>query len=168
MKDVLYEIISDIGIKLNNILSSCTGVVSFLTMWVMALLATILGFYKEVIIVTFFCIFIDLIWGVAKSIKMGGYATSYLLKNTILKMGAYFSVMILLIAMEHLLHMESQVFTVTFTIVILITELISVLGNIAIVKPSLIFVKLLRRLVIGEVARKLNITEEEAKKLLEI
>lgn len=168
MKDVLCEIVLSIGAKLNDIWSSCTGVVSFLSMWLMALLATVFGFYKEVIIITFFCIFIDLIWGVAKSVKMGGYATSYLLKNTIIKIGAYFSVMMLLISAEHLLHIDSQVFTITFTIVILVTELISILGNIAIVKPSLIFVKILRRLVTGEVARKLNITDEEAKKLLEI
>mgnify|MGYP003583121684 CR=1 FL=1 len=57
-------------------------------------------------------------------------------------------------------------FTITFTIVILVTELISILGNIAIVKPSLIFVKVLRILIVGEVARKLKISEKEAMRLL--
>ena len=60
MKDVLCEIVLSVGAKLNDVWSSCTGVVSFLSMWLMALLATVFGFYKEVIIITFFCIFIDL------------------------------------------------------------------------------------------------------------
>ena len=74
--------------------------------------------------------------------------------------------MLILICIEHLLHIESKVFVITFTVIIAATELISILGNIAIVKPSLIFVKLVRRMVIGEVARKLHISEKEAKKLL--
>lgn len=166
MKERLCEIMTNTFEKLGDLLNSCAGVVSLLFMWVLALLAMVLGLYKEVIIVTFFCIAVDMIWGIAKSVKVGKFATSFLLKNTILKIGAYFSIMLILICIEHILHIESKVFVITFTVIIAATELISILGNIAIVKPSLIFVKLVRRMVIGEVARKLHISEKEAKKLL--
>lgn len=163
MKDVFSEIASSVGSKLADIMSSCYGIIYFLIMWLSAL---VIGCYSEVVIITFFCIFTDTIWGIAKSIKTGKYATSALLKNTIIKMGAYFSILLLLISAEHLMHIESQIFTVTFTVIVLTTELISVLGNIAIVKPSLISVKVLRILIVGEVARKLKISEKEAMRLL--
>lgn len=164
MEEHLCKIINNLWDKLGDILSSLEGVVYLLFIWISALTAMIFGLYNEVIITTFFCIFVDLVWGVARSIKVGNYATSFLLKNTILKIGAYFSIMFVLIGIEHLLCIESGVFVISFTVIIAATELISILGNIAIVKPSLICVKLVRRMVIGEVARKLKISDKEAQK----
>lgn len=130
--------------------------------------------YKAAIAVTFTAILFDAIWGIAAARKQHKFILSELAKETIKKIGAYGTAIVMIILIENLAFGSHQIHNnhpanTRYLVDIVATcitavEFWSICGNILIIYPNAIFFRLLKMPLIGEIARKLKISEEEVKK----
>lgn len=133
--------------------------------------------YKIAIMVVLVSTVFDMIWGIAAAKVQGKYTRSELMRATHLKISGYATVMIMVIILENLV-MGGHVVGITeatderwavdlVAAIIGATELWSICGNILIVAPNSVFFKLIRNSLVGEIARKLNRSEDEVKDIFD-
>lgn len=112
-------------------------------------------------------VLVDCIWGVATAKKVGRFIVSKLIMRSALKIAAYVSIYGLVALIEKGFTDESFIISSSIVAAILIiSELWSVLGHIAIAYPDFVVVRLLKRYLRGEIAKKLGIPEEEVDDIL--
>ena len=133
--------------------------------------------YKVAILVVFVAVFLDMIWGIAAARAQKKYARSELMRDTITKVGGYGAAILMTAMLENLLigshtigiddgaNTRWAVDVVAF--VISCTEFWSMSGNILIVRPNSVFFRIIRMSLVGEIARKLGMQEDEVKKVFE-
>ena len=148
--------------------------------WALTATITLLNFfagYKIALLVVLIAIILDMIWGIAAARKRGQFACSELARDTFSKISAYGTALVLTILIENLItgshtigNDDSTQMRWAVDIVagiITAVEAWSICGNILIVRPNLPFFRLIRNPLVGEIARKLNIPEDEVKEYLE-
>lgn len=133
--------------------------------------------YKVAIGVTLIAVLLDMVWGIAAAKVQGKYAKSELMRATATKISGYATVLIMTILLENLIMGGHSVGSIEITderwavdviaAIICSTELWSICGNILIVRPNTPFFKIIRLSLVGEIASKLNIKEEEVKEVFE-
>lgn len=148
--------------KLFAILSCPEGV---LTTFLSIVLSLIVGSANIVLLIVLFA-FVDLCWGVAVSIKRHKYCTSELLRDTAAKMLVYGTAIILFILLEFFIPGESMLTTKIVAGIICGIELWSVFGSMLIIFPHMVVLRLLRKALTGEIAKKLDCTPEEVELIL--
>ena len=122
-------------------------------------------------------IIFDGIWGVAAARKTGKFILSELGKDTLKKIGAYGTALVMVMLIENLAFGSHQIISdeganTRFIVDIVATliaavEFWSICGNILIIYPNAIFFRLLKPTLIGEIARKMKLSEEKAKEMFE-
>lgn len=133
--------------------------------------------YKVALGVVLAAIIFDGIWGVAAARKSGKFILSELGKDTLKKIGAYGTALVMVMLIENLAFGSHQIISNeganTRVIVDIVATLIaavefwSICGNILIIYPNAIFFRLLKPTLIGEIARKMKLSEEKAKEMFE-
>lgn len=133
--------------------------------------------YKVALSVVLAAIIFDGIWGVAAARKSGKFILSELGKDTLKKIGAYGTALVMVILIENLAFGSHQIISneganTRFIVDIVATliaavEFWSICGNILIIYPNAIFFRLLKPTLIGEIARKMKLSEEKAKEMFE-
>lgn len=123
------------------------------------------GGYKLAFVSVFICIAVDMILGIWSAIKRKKYARSELVRDTFSKIVIYTLALVMLIHMDQLIE-STAVFTNICAAIMCGTEFWSISANALIINPNLLFFKLMRPALIGEMARKLNITEDQVKDAL--
>lgn len=133
--------------------------------------------YKIALSVVLAAIIFDGIWGVAAARKTGKFILSELGKDTLKKIGAYGTALVMVILIENLAFGSHQIISdeganTRFIVDIVATliaavEFWSICGNILIIYPNAIFFRLLKPTLIGEIARKMKLSEEKAKEMFE-
>lgn len=104
----------------------------------------------------FFAIVLDMIWGIIASIKRGGFVLSYLGRETIIKLGAYMGVMLMVLNVERSLNQDWLPFTCMIGGLICACEFISISANVLIVKPDFPFFRIFTKYLQGEINSKLG------------
>ena len=135
--------------------------------WVVTLFTFILTFLlpvKDMFVLLFIIIAFDMLFGIWASILKKKSITSSKLRGTIIKTMIYLVVLSLAFAIENQLGW-SLICKVLFSIASSI-ELYSVIANLLIIKPDMVFLKLFSKLVKGEIANKAKVKEEEVDKIL--
>ena len=133
--------------------------------------------YKFALIVVLASVLLDMVWGIAAARKQGKFTLSELGRDTVCKIGAYGTALLMAILIENLL-MGSHVLAeesgtdVRWAVdiiasIIAAVEAWSICGNILIVRPNIVFFRLIRKPLVGEVARKLHISEDEVQEIFE-
>ena len=132
--------------------------------------------YKVALLVVFAAVFLDMVWGIAAARKQGRFTCSELARDTFSKIGAYGTALVMTILIENLIMgshaMGSEEGTYVRWAVDIVASIIaaveawSICGNI-LVRPNLPFFKLIRNPLVGEIARKLHISEDEVKEVFE-
>lgn len=169
----IYGVILTIAERFDSMLSTFWG---FIWAMCIAVFEFLVG-YKAAIVVVFVAVLLDMIWGIAAAISQGVYTRSELMRDTITKGSGYASAIILTILLENLI-MGSHTIGVEhgsevrwgvdiIAFIISCIETWSIFGNILIVNPKLYFFKFMRMSLVGEIARKLNRSEEEVKAVFE-
>lgn len=148
--------------KIEDILSHCEGVF----FWCVCTIGGFLTGYEGMFALLFGSILVDAFWGIGNAIHAHRFVLSDLLRATIAKILAYCSVFLVVIGIEKILHIESGICSAIIVGGITLTELWSICGHILIRYPNLLFFRLLKPALIGEIARKLNISEDEVKQTL--
>ena len=159
--------------RLGEMMSTFWG---FIAACAIALLNFLAG-YKVALVVVLMAIIFDMIWGVAAARKQGKFMRSELLRDTINKIGAYATALVMVILIENLAFGSHQITseegTNTRFIVDIVATIIaavefwSICGNILIVYPNAVFFRLIKKPLLGEIARKLKVSEEEVEETLE-
>ena len=155
MNKIILTFVSMIP-KIQELFQSVWGV--FLV--VIGYVANFFGGYVMAITSVVTCVVVDLIWGILSARKQHKYAQSELIKSTVSKLTAYGTALLVFIFVEKLIHFECFPTGVVAS-VICATELWSISGNILIVNPDIPFFNIIRPALKGEIARKLNIPEED-------
>ena len=111
-------------------------------------------------------IIVDMILGIWSAVKQGKYAKSELMRDTFSKVVVYGLALLVIIHME-MLTASTTLGTNICAAVMCAAEFWSIAGNALIINPNLGFFRLIRSSLVGEIARKLHITEEEVKDAFE-
>jgi len=160
----LLSIIASFFIKLGELLGTVSG-------WLLMICCIMVNFfvdYKLAFVGVVTCIFIDMAVGIWCALKQKKYAKSELMRDTISKLFIYCGALVMIIFMEKLIGFEKSTLTTDIcAAVICATELWSIAGNALIINPNLHFFKLIKFALVGEIARKLHITEDDVKETLE-
>lgn len=159
----LNEIYDHLLIKLRDLLHTLWG-------WFLVIFSFIVDFfagYKMAIAGIVIVVVLDAFWGIWSAIKQGKYARSELARDTISKIAAYGSAILITIMIENVVQWDSIFLTSFISALICATELWSISGNILIVNPNAVFFKLLRPVLKGEIARKLGIGEDKVDEALD-
>lgn len=107
----------------------------------------------------------DAVWGIAVSIKRGKFALSELARLTVAKFAVYGCAMLTFIGIDRII--DADITTTAIATVITLVEFWSSCGSMLILYPNLPALRLLKKALIGEIASKLHIPEEEVEKVLE-
>lgn len=159
--------------RFDEMISSLTG---FIMACAIVVVNCLVG-YKFALVVVLASVLLDMVWGIAAARKQGKFTLSELGRDTVCKIGAYGTALLMAILIENLLtgsHVlaEDAGGDVRWAVdiiasIIAAVEAWSICGNILIVRPNIVFFKLIRTPLIGEVARKLHISEDEVKEIFD-
>ena len=148
--------------KLSDILSHGEGV----AVWVASTIGALLSGYEGMIFLLLFVVVVDALWGIANAVKAGKFVLSDLMRNTVGKILSYFSVFLVIVGVEKVIGIDSGICSAVVVGVISLTEVWSISGHILIRFPNLLLFRLLKPALIGEIARKLHIEEQEVEQIL--
>lgn len=153
------NILQHIGSKITSIFTSLGG-------WCISIglaFVNYIGDEKLAFSGVAFAVLVDMIWGIAASVKRKRFILSYLLRETFVKVGIYASCLLLILTIERGLHDGWFVVTKTACAVAAACEVWSIFANILIVKPDCIFIRIFKRQLAGEMKKKLDIEWEEGR-----
>lgn len=137
-------------------LAACVFVVNFFSGYETAITAVVV------------CVALDTLWGVWAQVKRGHFILSELGRHGMLsKWALYASVIICFILIERMAGMTSQLTVIVVCSLICLVELWSMSGSALIVNPQMPFLRLFRRALTGEIARKMDATPAEVREFLE-
>ena len=159
--------------RLDNMFNTISGLLITMALGIFNFFAG----YKVALGVVLAAIIFDGIWGVAAARKTGKFILSELGKDTLKKIGAYGTALVMVILIENLAFGSHQIISdeganTRFIVDIVATliaavEFWSICGNILIIYPNAIFFRLLKPTLIGEIARKMKLSEEKAIEMFE-
>jgi hypothetical protein len=149
--------------KLQGILSTVWG---WLSLAVLFVIDCISG-HGMAVGIALIAIVMDAAWGISASIKQGKFAKSQLARDTIGKIAVYGCAILSFSCIDKLLGIHSGLTTNIICSLIVLVEFWSTLGSMLICFPKLPFLKILKFALIGEVANKLGIKEDEVRRSLE-
>lgn len=158
------EIIINIGYKLNEMFQTVYG-------WIAAAGIFIVNFfagYECSIHAVIVCVLLDTIWGIAAQIKRGHFALSEVGRHGLFsKFALYASAIVGFILIERMAGIDSQITVIAICSIICLIELWSMAGSALIVNPKMRFLRIFRQVLAGEVARKMQISVEDARSYLD-
>lgn len=157
------KLLTAIGIKLASMLKSFWGIMIIIGTWI----AEFIGGYELAIWSVLVTVILDLIWGVWASIVRGKFAKSELFRETITKITAYATALLVFILCEKNIPGDTFFIVSIIATIMCGTELWSMSANILIVAPKAVFFKLLKPALKSEIASKLHVSEEEVDKILD-
>lgn len=150
--------------KLLMILSSIYG-------WITGILLIILNaIVDQKIAITFVVVMVtlDLFWGIAAALKMHRFATSELMRDTLGKLAVYGTAILTFCFIDKMLGDSVTLTTAVICSIINLVELWSSMGNALIVFPNIPFLRLIRGALVGEIANKLHVSEDQVKEAFNI
>ena len=142
------------------------------TMWgwilaIMLFLAEFFGGYALALHSVLIFVLLDLGWGIAVAVKCKKYTLSESARNTVTKVVSYYSSILIIILLEKMIGVDAPWGVTLVSVIIGLTELWSISGNMLIINPNIPFLKIIRPALIGEIARKLGRSEDEIKEILD-
>lgn len=106
----------------------------------------------------------DAVWGIAVSLKQGRFTKSELARLTIDKLAVYGCVMVVFVGLDKVI--DSTMSASIIGAAIVLVELWSGMASMLILFPHIVFLRLLKKALTGEIASKLKIDEAEVEKEL--
>lgn len=140
--------------------------------WICAMmtyLLTLIGDGKELFCFVFVASVIDMLFGCVVSIYVKKrYFESGRLRDSIIKMLCYVSLIFIGLIIDKTLMLDNMWIMRGFTAIILVTEVWSILTNITILKPDFLVGKLLKKFMIGEISKKLDMDEDKVMEVFDV
>lgn len=152
MNDVITSIIAKFGCKLADVFTHSYGRAMAVVTFALSFLAPV----KYAFAAMGFSILMDLLLRVISLIKRKQFILSERIRDTVAKVMVYFCCMIVVYVAEHIFSDESFVMTRLGCTLACACELWSMLASAMIICPSLVFPKLLKLQLTGEIESKLG------------
>ena len=146
--------------KLPQVLSTVWGWLTFIGIAIMDYIAG----HSFVVFLVVAATLIDAGWGIAVSLKRGQFTKSELARLTIAKLAVYGCALFIFIGLDKFIDT-----TITASVVgaaIVLVEFWSSCASMLYLFPNFLFLKLLKHALIGEIASKVHMTEDEVKEIL--
>jgi hypothetical protein len=110
---------------------------------------------------------LDLAWSIASNIKRGTFALSELARDSVSKLSVYGCVMIVFVGIDKLCVHDGGITTIVVCSLISLVEAWSMAGHMLVMFPNMPFLRLLKPILIGEIANKLKMSVEDARRYME-
>ena len=139
--------------RLGEILSTVWG-------WILCLLMVLVDYvtgYGMMVDIAVMAVVMDGAWGIASSVKQGNFALSELARDTLAKLAVYGCAILGFIGIDRLLGVGGGLTTSIICACVVLVELWSASASMLICFPRMPFLQLLKKALVGEIARKLNI-----------
>lgn len=136
--------------------------------WALLLMMSVVDFiagYKVVILIAFSAVIIDAVWGIASAIKRKQFALSELARDSLPKLTVYGSCLLMFMLVDRLM-LEMEITTRVVCACIVLVEAWSATASMIICFPKLPFLRILRKALAGEIARKLNCDPTDVESIL--
>ena len=166
MHQHFLSFLTRIGDKLNEI-------VQYPLVWLGGLFLFILDAItggKLVIYIVVIASTIDLICGIAVAIKRKEFTRSDLMRQTIEKLLVYGLVLVVFLCIDNAIEkgtgLTTDITAGVIGIIIALTEAVSFTASLIILFPNNSFLQMFRKMLTGELARKLNCDNAEVEKIL--
>ena len=156
----IFGYITHVGERFNAILHTVQGWIAALVL----LIADYIAGHEFAVGLVVAITIMDAVWGIAVSIKRGQFALSELARLTVAKFAVYGCAMLTFIGIDRII--DADITTTAIATVITLVEFWSSCGSMLILYPNLPALRLLKKALIGEIASKLHIPEEEVEKVL--
>jgi hypothetical protein len=148
----------------DKLLSALSSVQGALTAAGLVILNCIVP-HKVVITFVVVVVVLDLIWGIAASIKKGQFTTSELGRDTISKFAVYGTAILTFCFLDRILGENFTLSTAVISAIIMLVELWSSFANALICFPRMPFLRLMLPVLEGEIANKLHTSPEEVRRI---
>lgn len=162
LSDVGREVIENVPDKIYMVLSNGWGVILSTFLFI----CSFLGNRTPLLAYIGVAVLFDAIWGVVTAVKADRFILSKLLSKSAIKIAAYCSVYALVALVEKGFDGEFMVSSSIVAAILISSELWSILGHIGLAYPDFLVVKILKKYLKGEMAKKLGIPESELDELL--
>lgn len=149
--------------KLTNIYSHASGWVATL----LALMGTFLGDSKDLVLFILFAAFADFLCGIIRSLKAGKGLLSCRIFDFITKSAVYVGLFLLFVTIDKTLEIGNLWVSRVYTAVIIVSEALSIIANLSIAFPRIRVFGLVKKLIISEVAEKINMDKTDLEEALE-
>jgi len=156
-------IIEHFIVKIQEIFSTVWGWISFAIFFVISCLSG----HGTAVGIALIAIVMDAVWGIASSVKQGKFAKSELARDTIGKIAVYGCAILAFSCIDKLLGIHNGLTTNIICSLIVLVEFWSTLGSMLICFPKIPFLRVIKFALIGEIANKLGIREDDVKNALE-
>ena len=156
----IFGYITHVGERFSAILHTVQGWIAALVL----LIADYIAGHEFAVGLVVAITIMDAVWGIAVSIKRGKFALSELARLTVAKFAVYGCAMLTFIGIDRII--DADITTAAIAPVITLVEFWSSCGSMLILYPNLPALRLLKKALIGEIASKLHIPEEEVEKVL--
>lgn len=129
-------------------------------------LVNIFDGYETAVISVAVCVALDTVWGIAAQVKTGRFTLSELGRAGMLsKWLLYASAIIAFIHIERMAGIDSHISVIVVCSLISIVEVWSMSGSALIINPRMPFLRLFRRVLIGEIAHKMDVEPEKVEEM---
>lgn len=165
IKMEMLTVLNSLGTKINLILTSTWGLISTLFISTLAYFAGL----KIMIYIIAGCLLLDMVLGITVSLKNNGKGSlqSAKLRKTIIKAFFYLTTLMILYSLETELQLSWLILTkVVFGLAVL-TELISSASLALVLNPDFLFLRIFKKYLTLEIAKKLDAKEEDIKELID-
>lgn len=135
--------------------------------WLIAIGVFVADYFAGHAFITSLVVFVtlmDAVWGIAVSLKQGKFTKSELARLTIDKLAVYGCAMIVFVGLDKVIHTTAATSVVGTAIVLV--EFWSGMASMLILFPHIVFLRLLKKWLIGEIASKLKVDESEVEDAL--
>jgi len=150
--------------RLGEVLSTVWG-------WILCLIMVVVDYvtgYGMMVNIAVMAVVMDGAWGIASSLKQGNFALSELARDTLVKLAVYGCAVLSFIGIDRLLGVGGGLTTGVICACIVLVELWSASASMLICFPRMPFLQLLKKALVGEIARKLNIEPGEVEDTLQM
>lgn len=147
--------------KLASILTTIGG-------WCALLLLFIVDYFAGhsfVVMLVVAVTLLDAVWGIAVSVKQGKFTLSELARLTIAKLAVYGCALFVFVGLDKITDTTFSASIIGAAIVLV--EFWSSCASMLILFPHILFLRLMKKALTGEIASKLKISEEDVESVLE-
>ncbi len=124
--------------------------------------------YELAIYLVILAVLADTFFGVWAQVKQGKFAMSELCRLGLFPKLTFCAVLMLVfILLEKIMGTDSHICVATACALIGVTELWSISGNVLIIQPDFVLLRLIRVWLVGEIAHKMEITPKEVQDIFE-
>lgn len=117
--------------------------------------------HKVTITLVIAVVIMDLVWGIASSVKRKQFTTSELMRDTVSKFAVYGTAILTFCFIDRIMGESFTITTAVISALIILVELWSSFANALIVFPRMPFLRLMLPALEGEIANKMHTTPDK-------